>query len=296
MDDEHAPLMIAAALDELRGLAGLEGVATIDRHDPSRPATVVYSVGSGVEEVLATVRGIGWRRDGKTFVGATADGRPLMVCPWILPPARNGALALWRAPGAPAWRKQDQVLGTAATGLIRVMLEFGPDEAGIDRATGLPNRLYFLDEADRHIERLMQDKMPGTLLVVVVDHLEQLIATHGRDVGHWAMARMAALIRSMVRPTDLVARIGRDEFAVWMNAVDQLTAAERAEALRSRRLTLPEAPGRGVVALPSLSIGIASHEATADSDIRSLLYRAREALRRVRDKGGDGWYVSRTRA
>ena len=114
--------------------------------------------------------------------------------------------------------------------LLRVAIGAGMGQVGIDRLTGLPNRRWFLDEADRHIDRLEMDGVVGTLLLVDIDDLRRVNLALGRAQGDRVLVRMASQLRAMVRPSDLVARVGADEFAVWQNGMDHLTAAERADA------------------------------------------------------------------
>ncbi len=295
MEHDAPSGMIVSALEDLRVTAGLEGVAVIDCSDGSEGPTLTYGVGIGGSAVLAgAARMLGAVPTEPSHV-ALPDGRQLMVSPWTLSPGRPGGLALWRGAGEKPWTARDHEMAAMAAGLVRVMLENGPDESGIDRLTGLPNRLYFLDEADRRMERLSQDRIPGTLMLIAIDGLAAMAEAHGREARQWVLARVAALICAMVRPTDLVARVGEDEFAAWLDGADHMTAAERAETLCARRMTLPAVPGRGQVAVPTLSVGIASRGADGDEDVRSLMLRAREALRQVRRQGGGGWRVSRRR-
>ena len=112
--------------------------------------------------------------------------------------------------------------------LLRVAIGAGMGQVGIDRLTGIPNRRWFLDEADRHIERLDLDVVVGTLLLIDIDDLRRVNHTLGREQGDRILVRMASQLRVMVRPSDVVARVGADEFAVWQDGMDHLTAAERA--------------------------------------------------------------------
>jgi diguanylate cyclase (GGDEF)-like protein len=95
-------------------------------------------------------------------------------------------------------------------------------------------------------------------------------------------------LRAMVRPSDVVARVGTDEFAVWQDGMDHLTAAERADSLCGRRLFQDLPDGRGV----TFSIGIASRRPGSAEDVRTLLRRAHMAAREVKTKGGGGWRVA----
>ncbi len=293
MDDERSPDVIGHALAELCQAAGLEGAAALDRSDMQRGEVFLYQYGGGGQDVLTLAGALLAGANGRYAQGIGSDRRPVVVFPWVLPPRRPGGLVLWRSPGSRPWDAGDHVLVETVAGLIRIILEHSPDESGLDRLTGLPNRLYFLDEAERHIERLHLDRVPGTLMLIVMDGLERLMTQHGRDAGDWALTRVATLLRAMVRPTDLVGRVGTNQFAVWLDGMDHMTAAERAEVLCERRLTLPESTASGNVQVPSLSIGIASRTVGNEQDIRELLRRASQAVGKVREEGGRGWHVSR---
>ncbi len=301
--DEQAPHgMISEALTELRSLLALDGAAVIDVSDPERAAIALYRVGTWSITLLHDV-GVALRANPSDFSRIPGpDGQQVLILPWTLPPNRAGGLVLSRGANGQAigrasardWGASDLAQARLAATLLRVMLEFGPDEMGIDRLTGLPNRMYFLDEADRHIERLGQDQLPGTMMFVELEDMDGFALTHGQPARDWTLARIGALIRAMVRPADLVGRLGGGAFGVWLNGVDHMTAAERAEVLCGRRLTLPEAPNRGVIPVPSISVGIASRMPDSEEDARGLLLRARDAAAQARQSGG-GWQVSRAR-
>lgn len=292
MPDSTPSGMIATALGELRKAAVLEGIAVVDVADREGGGVLLYEAGLGGTEILPTVQAMLRRGVRGPAHQIGPDRRPILVYPWTLPPGRPGALVLWRMPGARAWDTRDHALAATAGSLLLVMLTHGPGEAGIDRLTGLPNRPYFLDEVDRHIERLDKDEIPATLLLIDLDRLERVNDAYGRGAGDWLLSRTATLLRAMVRPADLVARIGDDEFALWLDGMDHLTAAERAESLRERRLSLPETLSRGVAVAQTLSIGIASREPGRGEDGQTLLRRARMAVDEVKLAGGAGWRVS----
>ena len=278
---------IVSVLEQLRLTADLDGLAVLDLSEDAAAAPVAYCLGSGpaiAELVLAQLNGI----SGRPHHFVAPDHRPVLICPWILPPARPGAVVLWRAPDARAWTEHDYDMGAAVTMLLRVAIGNSMGQVGIDRLTGLPNRRWFLDESDRHIDRLDLDAVTGTLTMIDIDDLRGVNLALGREQGDRILIRMAGHLRTMVRPSDVVARVGADEFAVWQDGVDHLTAAERAQALCTRRLFHDLPDGQGV----TFSIGIASRPTGSGEDIRTLLRRAHMAAREVKGRGGGGWHVS----
>jgi diguanylate cyclase (GGDEF)-like protein len=294
MDDGGLPAMASAALAELRKAARLEGAAILDIARPDSASVLLFDAGPGVPEAIGSAHQMLRRCPDAPSFGIGPDKRPILVAPWILHPDRRGGLALWRNAGEPPWEERDTCFANAVTGLMRVILEQGPGESSIDRLTNLPNRSWFLSEVNRHIDRLEPDGTAGTMLLIDLDGLRRVNASHGRAIGDELLVRTSTLLRAMVRPVDMVARVGGDEFAVWLDNMDHMTAAERAVGLADRRLALPEAAGdagdRQVEV--TLSIGIASRLLGDGEDARVLLRRAHKALWEAKQTGGGGWAVS----
>ena len=264
----------------------LEGAAIVDLSQPGEPVT--FSAG---------VAGIGTMETGRALLAANPEGpshaigtdhRSVMACPWTVPPARQGGLVLWRGQDTRAWSSADHSLAASVAMLLRHILTAGFGQVGIDVLTGIPNRRWFIDEADRRIDRLDRDGQVGTLSVVDIDNMKRLNDQMGRPAIDRLLVRLAAQLRSVVRPSDLVARVGDDEFALWQDGMDHMTAAERAEALCARPPFEGLTEGQSV----SLSIGIASRSPTSGEDIRTLLRRAHMAAREVKGHGGGSWRVS----
>lgn len=283
---------IVAVLEQLRLTADLEGLAILDLSEDAADAPIAYRLGLAAEDTIDLGLRMLRSSPGHPSQRMSDRERPVLACPWVLPPTRPGGLVIWRSPGARSWSDVDLDLAAAVGMLLRVAIGNGMGQVGIDRLTGLPNRRWFLDEADRHIDRLELDARVGTLLLVDIDDLRTLNTTMGRAEGDRVLIRMAAQLRAMVRPSDLVARIGADEFGLWLDGMDHLTAAERAEALCSKRQIREMPDGHRI----SFSVGIASRCPGSAEDVRTLLRRAHMAAREVKAKGGGGWRVSRAEA
>lgn len=277
-------------LKELCRTAGLEGVAIIDRSQADEPVT--YCAGVAGIDTIETGRSLLAANPGGPSHAVGGDMRSVLACPWTIPPSRPGGLVLWRAPGMVPFGDSDHVLAASVAMLLRHALSTGFGQIGIDALTGIPNRRWFIDEADRRIERLERDGTIGTLSVVDIDDLKRLNDQLGRATADKVLVRLASQLRAVVRPSDLVARIGEGEFALWQDGMDHMTAAERAEALCAQPLFENMISNRPV----SLSIGIASRTPTSGEDIRTLLRRAHMAAREVKGQGGGSWRVSHSQA
>jgi diguanylate cyclase (GGDEF)-like protein len=283
---------VVAVLEQLRLTANLEGLAILDLSGDTADASVPYNMGTCGPDTTSFGRKLLGATPGWPSHGVASDKRPMLACPWIMPPSRPGGLLLWRSPRSRAWSDSDLDLAGSVALMLMIAIGSGMGQVGIDRLTGIPNRRWFLDETDRHIDRLDLDGVVGTVLLIDIDDLRRVNLMAGRPQGDRVLIRMANELRAMVRPGDLVARVGADEFAVWQDGMDHLTAAERAESLCSRRLFKDLVAGHSV----TFSIGIASRPPNSAEDVRTLLRRAHMAACEVKAKGGGGWRVSQTEA
>jgi diguanylate cyclase (GGDEF)-like protein len=279
---------ITAVLEEVRQTSGLEGLAILDLTGTSPASLVSYQAGFGGPATIATGRDLLVANPGGPMHTVAGDKRPIIVCPWLLPPNQAGGLMMWRGPGERRWTDGDHGLVASISVLLRASIATGLGQIGIDRLTGLPNRRWFIDEVDRHLDRMDVDSDVGTLMLIYIDDLNQLNASLGRETGDSVLVRLGGYLRGMVRPGDLIARINGDQFAVWQGGMDHLTAAERADALCARRLFQDLPAGHAI----TVSVGIASRPFGSQEDVRTMLRRAHMAAREVKAQGGGGWRVS----
>jgi len=100
--------------------------------------------------------------------------------------------------------------------------------AETDDLTGLPNR--------RHLKNVMArgPLEQAALVVLDIDHFKAVNDTLGHAAGDAALVHLARLLRDTLRTGDVAARMGGEEFAVWLAGADQATALEVAERLRAQ--------------------------------------------------------------
>ena len=141
-----------------------------------------------------------------------------------------------------------------------------------DMLTGLPNRAWF-EEALVHALTTAEDKSVA-LLFVDLDRFKQINDTYGYQFGDRALCALSQRMRGAVRPSDMVARLSGDEFAV---IVPCLTSVAEADAVARGLLASCRVPlsvdGHAVVI--SCSIGVALYPQHADN--KECLLRAADA-------------------
>lgn len=292
-----APRMMQAALEGLSIAMGLEGAAVIQTSGAHDISGVLHTTGAGLPSVREAALQLLATTTEESVQTVTDDQRVVLVCPCQTRFDEKAGVVLWRAPNGRSLDADDLVLASSASVIIRVILEHEAiqremaRQARTDSLTGLLNRRAFIDEMGRRIDRLDREGLPGTLMFIDLDNFKALNDTHGHDLGDEALCLTAVLLRSTVRPADLVARFGGDEFALWLDGADELSAAERAEMLRingPRALAhLTYDPESAV----TMSIGIATRWPDRGEDVDTLIQRADQVMYQVKRAGRGHWRV-----
>jgi diguanylate cyclase (GGDEF)-like protein len=89
-----------------------------------------------------------------------------------------------------------------------------------DVLTDLANRRYFLDALQNRVKRCERYGDITALLFLDVDNLKTVNDTYGHQAGDLLLTRFAQILTDNTRATDMVARIGGDEFAILLDNMD----------------------------------------------------------------------------
>lgn len=308
-----APRMMKAALESLVDAVGAEGAAVVLDVGESGMSRIAHHAGQGAERMRPTLSAMLPVSPDSLGQSTGFDGRPVLMAGCETRFGAFGGIAVWRSASVPAephgrgedrgagartWDQDDRMLLLTATNVIRMVLEHEAiqremhRQARTDPLTALLNRRAFMEELERHADRLDRDGDPGTLMFADMDHFKAVNDAMGHEAGDRVLVAAAELLRRLVRPSDLVARLGGDEFAVWLNGVDHMTAAERADVLRETlpreidELLGPDAPRVG------MSIGIACRRGGGHEPLDSVIRRADMAMYEVKRHGRGHWRVS----
>ncbi|MEI7842545.1 MAG: diguanylate cyclase [Gallionellaceae bacterium] len=96
-----------------------------------------------------------------------------------------------------------------------------------DTLTGLPNRMLFYDRLNQAITRAHREKEAIAVLFLDLDGFKQINDTLGHDVGDALLREAAQRIKSCVRDSDTVARMGGDEFTVILTNIKSEGSKDR---------------------------------------------------------------------
>ncbi len=104
------------------------------------------------------------------------------------------------------------------------------EQAITDGLTGLKNRRYFEEEAQKEVLRAQRQKQNFTVIGLDLDHLKQINDKFGHSCGDIAIKAVAEVLKTNARSIDIAARMGGEEFNILLPGVDHnggLIAAER---------------------------------------------------------------------
>lgn len=156
--------------------------------------------------------------------------------------------------------------------------------ATTDWLTACLNRGAFTRMVTEYLARHRSSRESGALLIVDADDFKSVNDRFGHQNGDQALTLIAHAIRQAVRGTDLVSRLGGEEFGVFLPDADAATADRIAENIRSTVVSLTFAPDERPCPL-SVSIGGATYVGHADYD---QLYRlADQHLYEAKNTGRD---------
>jgi len=154
-----------------------------------------------------------------------------------------------------------------------------------DALTGLPNRSLFLDRLQQAILTAKREVKPFALLMMDLDRFKDINDTLGHQIGDLLLTQVAQRLRSKLRASDTVARMGGDEFAVLLPAADAKHAGMASrmllQALRSPFAVEEHNLGIGA------SLGIALYPEHG-VDASALMQRADVAMYSAKS-GGSGF-------
>lgn len=153
-----------------------------------------------------------------------------------------------------------------------------------DALCRVANRRRFMAVAESELTRHRRYGRTFSILVLDVDHFKAINDTYGHSVGDVVLVTLSDRIRARLRATDTFARIGGEEFAVFLPETDTESALSLAEELRSTVSADRIDAGNGQSVDVTISIGISSSR-SGPATVSDLLNSADHALYAAKREG-----------
>lgn len=153
-----------------------------------------------------------------------------------------------------------------------------------DALTGLNNRRYFFELGRTALKKAIRAGKPVSAIMFDADMFKKINDTYGHAVGDKALIHLSVMAQEALRDTDLLARLGGEEFAVLLESTEESIAGEVAERLRSTINGKPLPLERGELTI-SVSAGVACLYPEGGDDLDSLLAQADKALYAAKSGG-----------
>lgn len=156
----------------------------------------------------------------------------------------------------------------------------------VDPLTNVYNRRGFTPALDRELAHYKRYQEDFSLVLFDLDHFKQLNDTYGHAAGDTVLAAIADTVRTSLRETDVLARLGGEEFLILLPRTTltsaQLTVEILHETIREKRYMLS-----GDAVQMTASWGITSTSECTNADAQKLLSQADTALYRAKKSGRD---------
>ncbi len=173
---------------------------------------------------------------------------------------------------------------------LRATVRNGLQAAVFDPLTGVYNRRYAMPHLERVAKRAMTTDRQFAVLVLDLDHFKRINDVYGHASGDAVLSEVAKRLRSALRESDMVARIGGEEFMVVMPNTDAKKARHIALRICEDVSSTPFTVAEGAKPITvTISIGMAvggdSEDDTKDGRGQAVLAQADRALYAAKGRG-----------
>mgnify|MGYP000104786788 FL=1 len=155
--------------------------------------------------------------------------------------------------------------------------------ATTDPLTGVANRRFFAERMESELVRFKRFGNPASFLMLDIDFFKKINDSYGHAIGDVALKEFARIARESLRKTDLVGRLGGEEFGILLTETDIDGAMIFAERLRYKIANNIVYTDVANITF-TVSIGISEYS-LSDEEVEGIIARADEALYEAKNTG-----------
>lgn len=227
---------------------------------------------NAIEDWLAYVRSVRRKIDFRIFEVDLVDGRWMLFSEQILP---SGEMLIQSKDIT-----SQKVIETQLRDSVSTLHEL----ALTDELTELPNRRSFVNSVANALCKVARSPQDVAMLVLDLDHFKKINDSHGHPIGDKYLKFVSKRLKEVMRPYDILGRLGGEEFAVFLTDTNCQHAKDISERLREcvehNVLTCGESRIQTTV-----SIGMSYPTSTTSLSFESLYRRADTALYQAKANG-----------
>lgn len=233
---------------------------------------------------------INWLDSGSRVVELPLDNYRVLAAVARHRQSINGAICVARTLAEEPWNDDDHALIDGVVGQLGIAVEQIVTHDTLkqlsrtDELTGLQNRRAFMECINRRHKHALRTGRTAALLFTDLDNFKMVNDVHGHQRGDEVLIMLAEVLDRSIRETDVTARFGGDEFAVWLDEISEADAIAKATLMI--KACEPFAVYSGGSDFPvRLSIGVAAFDPATGEDVEALIARADAAMYTAKHNG-----------
>ena len=162
--------------------------------------------------------------------------------------------------------------------------------ANIDQLTRVYNRRGYYELTQEALKQSKQQQRPMSILMLDADHFKHINDTYGHAAGDEVLQQIAQICEQGLRKTDVLGRLGGEEFAITLTNTDLRRAVDTAERIRATIQRQAIVLQSGEILHITISIGVIARE-QHHHDLNTIIDLADKALYRAKQAGRNRVYA-----
>lgn len=159
--------------------------------------------------------------------------------------------------------------------------------ANTDPLTSLSNRRVFFEKTEEELKRIKRARSEFSMLLLDIDHFKKINDNHGHDVGDFVLIEVSKVIKDALREIDIPARLGGEEFGIFLpetNAQGAMHVAERVRSAIAKHTFISDATLNRPIGC-TVSLGVVTVRFDEDMDAARLYKLADTRLYIAKNSG-----------